>query len=267
MDRRIVIKTVSILGSGWLGLPLIKNLVDHGFRVKASTTTANKTSKLAELGVEPYIVDIDAILDNIQSFLDSEILIVNITSKNIAGFQSLVEQIEKSAVQKVLFVSSTSVYDNQNKTVVESSAGESVDKPLFMIEKLFRNSSKVNTTVIRFAGLIGKKRHPGRFFRGGKIVKDPDAFVNLIHLDDCLAIMSQILEQAVWGEVFNCCADSHPTKREYYTKAAESLGLDAPEFATQLSPSFKIISNQKVKQYLNYNFKYDDLINDIKFLN
>ena len=256
----IDIKTISILGSGWLGLPLVEDLVSKGYVVKASTTSAKKISQLSTLKAQPFIVDIDNIPSDIQSFLESKVLIINIPSKNIKGFKALLSMIEKSEIEKVLFVGSTSVYENMNQTIVESSGSESTSKPLFKIETLFRRSSKVATTIIRFAGLIGYSRHPGRFFASGKVIKDPDSFVNLIHRDDCIAIITQIIEQEIWGEDFNCCADTHPTKREYYTKMAKSIGTDIPTFENPDSTSFKIISNKKLKERLNYTFLHADLM-------
>ena len=112
--------------------------------------------------------------------------------------------------------------------------------------------------------LICYSRNPGKFFHKGKVVHNPDSNVNLIHRDDCIGIISQIVEQDVWGEVFNCCADTHPTKREFYTHTAKSTGFPVPDFANSHTKSFKIISNQKVKQILNYEFLHPDLMK-IKF--
>jgi hypothetical protein len=107
--------------------------------------------------------------------------------------------------------------------------------------------------------LIGYGRHPGRFFRKGRLIQNPDSHVNLIHRDDCIEIISRIIKKEVWGEVFNCCADTHPTKREFYTQAAKSIGLTAPDFEYSGTNSFKIISNEKVKRILNYEFLHPDL--------
>ncbi|MFW5443646.1 MAG: NAD(P)H-binding protein [Methylococcaceae bacterium] len=257
---------ISILGSGWLGLPLIESFLNNGYSVKASTTSVNKVAQLAALKAEPFVVDIDNITANIQTFLQSEVLIINIPSKNISGFKTLVDHIEKSVVKKVLFVGSTSIYDNINTTIDESSGDEITNKPLYQIENLFKDNDKVATTIVRFAGLIGYGRHPGRFFANGKVIKDPDSLVNLIHRDDCIAIITQIIAKQIWNEDFNCCADTHPSKREYYAKAVKSLGGGMPEFATQSSAAFKIISNKKVKQYLNYTFLHADLMENIDHL-
>lgn len=252
------------MGSGWLGLPLSRQLSLNGYSVKASTTTPGRVAELADCGVEPFIMTLESLPGNIQSFLQATVLIVNIPSKNIEGFQRLVTEIEKSGIEKVVFVSSTSVYDNSNKTIHESDGEESPGSPLRSIELLFSGASNFTTTIVRFGGLIGYRRHPGNFFSKGRPVKDPDAYVNLIHRDDCIQIISQIIDKDIWGEAFNCSADTHPTKREFYTQAARSLGKPAPEFVESAPGPYKIISNEKVKRVLNYSFLHPDLMK-IKF--
>ena len=235
-----------------------------GNSVKASTTSESRLSELTSVKAEPFIVDIERLSSSIQTFLQANVLIINIPSKNTDGFENLIKEIEKHEIEKVLFVSSTSVYENKNKTISESDGEESTISPLLIIENMFRNSCKIKTTIVRFGGLIGYIRNPAMFFRNGRLVHNPDSNVNLIHRDDCIEIISQIVEQEVWGEVFNCCADTHPTKRQFYTKAAKSIGVPAPKFVNEGAKSFKIISNQKVKRILNYEFLHPDLMK-IKF--
>jgi nucleoside-diphosphate-sugar epimerase len=254
------INTISILGSGWLGLPLAQRFVAQGYGVKTSTTSASRLQTLSSLCTESFLVDIGKPLINIQSFLKSTVLVVNITSKDIDGFKALVQEIETSEVRKVLFVSSTSVYPVDSKTVTEADAKESPDHPLTIIEKLFVESAKFDSTILRFAGLIGYSRHPGRFFRGGKTARNPDANINLIHRDDCINIIDGIVTNNLWGETFNGCADTHPSKREFYSQAATQLGAPPPAFEESDDRSFKIISNEKIRRRLNYDFVYPDLM-------
>ena len=49
-------KTVSILGCGWLGLPLAKLLIAKGFNVKGSTTSEHKLHTLAQYGIASILV-------------------------------------------------------------------------------------------------------------------------------------------------------------------------------------------------------------------
>lgn len=255
---------MSILGSGWLGLPLAAHFLSIGHRVKASTTSESRVPELLSIDAEPFVIDIAELFDNIEDFLQADVLIINIPSKDIEAYRGLLRAIEKSEIEKVLLVSSTSVYENKNTTISESDGGESALSPLVSIETLFKKCRKIKTSIVRFGGLIGYSRNPGTFFRKGRQVQNPDSHVNLIHRDDCIGIVHRIIEQEAWGDVFNCCADTHPTKREFYTHAAHSIGGITPEFAGLGDNSFKIISNLKVKQKLHYKFLYPDVMT-IKF--
>ena len=251
-------KTISILGRGWLGLPLAKHFVERGYYVKASTRSADRTEKIEESGAQCFIVDIDQGSD-VEGFLDANILIVNITSKSIEGFSRLIQVVEKSSIKKVIFVSSTSVYRNTNQIISEVDGAENELSPLFQIENLFRNNTQFETTVIRFAGLFGYSRHPGRFF-AQRPIPQSDAPVNLIHRDDCINIIDRVVEQEQWNQVFNACADTHPSKREFYSHTREMMGLPAPAMGDSGEVDFKIICNQKVKQALSYTFIHGDLM-------
>lgn len=252
--------TVSILGSGWLGLPLTIHLKSKGYVIKGSTTRASRLKDLSFHNIESYVVNIDNLDDRGSPFWQSDVLICNIPSKNIDGFRNLVSHIERSQITKVLFVSSTSVYVSANKTIAESDGQELSSSPLVAIEKLFANSKRFVTTIVRFGGLVGYSRNPANFFRPGRPIRDPDSYVNLIHRDDCINIIERIVEKDFWGEVFNACADTHPSKRDFYTQVARQSGLPAPVFSDEADKSFKIISNQKVKQLLEYEFIHSDLM-------
>lgn len=254
-------KTISVLGSGWLGLPLAQHFMNSGFAVKASTTSARRVAELSAIGVEPYIVDIDSLTDEVDGFLQAHTLIINITSKNLAGFQQLAAAIVAAGVEHVLFVSSTSVYRNVQATITEQDSDYYSQSPLLDIERLFTDCDGFATTVVRFGGLIGYTRHPGRFFKPGSSVQNPDSPVNLIHRDDCIGIISQIIAQGLWGEVLNCTADTHPSKRVFYTQAVQSLGGSLPNFGVSDEAAGKLISNEKVKRLLNYDFKHSDVMN------
>jgi len=234
--------------------------VTQGYPLKISTTSPQRLSKLAALPARGFIVDIGKSLDDIDTFLQSDALIVNIPSRDIDGFKRLLRKIEASPIQTVLLVSSTSVYPDNCKVVSETTADESPDHPLVIIENLFRQSGQLRTTVVRFAGLIGGSRHPGRFFAGGKTVKNPDANVNLIHRDDCINILDRIVANGVWGETFNACADSHPCKREFYTQAAKMAAAPLPDFEDSDDRCFKIVDNSKLKRVLGYEFLHPDLM-------
>ena len=111
-------------------------------------------------------------------------------------------------------------------------------------------------TILRFCGLFGPDRNPGRFLAGRTLDSSGQVPVNMIHLDDCLAIIVQIIEQNVWGETFNACADQHPSKEEFYGAAARILKFDPPKFAATEEDAYKLVDSTKIQDRLNYRFIY-----------
>jgi nucleoside-diphosphate-sugar epimerase len=251
--------TISILGCGWLGLALASELIQSGYEIKGSTRSVNKLEKLVSYNISPFLVDLSKMDAELLDFLDSEIVIISIPPKNLEHFKYLQSQLEKANVQKVIFISSTSVYPNSHHLITE-------DHPLrecqlAEIEQLFQTNDHFRSTIIRFGGLFGYDRKPGHFIKADNIIKNPDGTVNLIHRDDCIAIIQQIIQKDIWNETFNACADAHPTRKDFYQKEMLKVGRstiiiedDSTEYGR------KIISNNKLKTQLAYEFKYPDLM-------
>lgn len=262
--------TISILGCGWYGLPLGKKLVSLGYPVKGSTTNESKFNLLQAEGIKPYLVQI---VDKENSlcppeFLDAEVLILNIPPKRrddieeyyFRQMQALLGFIQNSKIKKIIFISSTSVYPDNN-THTDESFDLVPDKPsgkaLLKAEKLFWNYKKLNILILRFAGLIGNDRNPGRFLAEKRELRDGNAPVNLVHLEDCIAITLLCMQKEYYGEIFNVCANEHPRRKDYYRKAALQLGLKPPEFLLEeKSTPYKIVSNDKLKKVLGYQYSH-----------
>ncbi|SFD48177.1 Nucleoside-diphosphate-sugar epimerase [Chitinophaga sp. CF118] len=263
-------ETISILGCGWLGLPLAEHLFREGLSVKGSVSHPQKVELLRQKGILPYeiqITDTEITGDDIPGFLASDILIINfpparredIVTYHTAQMTLLIDAIKKSSVRYVLFVSSTSVYPELNREITEADQFEpskGSGKALIAVEQMLQSQTGFQTTILRFAGLIGYDRQPGRFLAGKTNVENGESPINVIHQDDCIALITEIIRQGAWNEVFNACSDIHPTRKEFYTLAAEKIGLVLPDFAPSGSNQFKIINSDKIKHRLGYSFKY-----------
>ena len=269
---------ISVLGCGWLGLPLAKALLENEFSVKGSTTSVDKLSVLENSGIQPYLIALseNETSGNLDAFLEnSKILIIDIPPKLrgkstdsstplrktfVEKIKNLIPFIEKSTVENVLFISSTSVYGDTSTALsvteeTELNPDTESGKQLVQAEQLLQNNSNFKTTILRFGGLIGEDRHPIKFLSGRTNLENPNAPINLIHLDDCIGIIQKIIAINCWGETFNAVAPFHPSRQEYYTQKATEFGLDLPEFNLE-SPTFgKTISSDKVETVLEYTFK------------
>lgn len=277
-------KQISILGCGWLGLPLAESLIKKGFSINGSTTTLEKISILKDSEIQPFLVTLNAVEglndDNkINLFLEnSEILIIDIppklrgnSSENFtAKIQNLIPFIEKSSVEKVVFISSTSVYADMpldsargDKSYITENTTTNPDtesgKQLLKAENLLQCNKNFKTTIIRFGGLIGENRHPIHFLAGRKNLENPQAPINLIHQTDCIGIIETIINQDFFGEIYNAVAPFHPTRKSYYLQKATELKLHLPEFDEDKPSNGKTVLSSKIEIDLNYKFQHKTL--------
>lgn len=271
---------ISILGCGWLGLPLAKALLKEGYSVKGSTTTNDKKDMLENAGISHFSIalEVENFSAPADAFLDgSQTLIIAIPPKLrgknkdysdapnnsfVQKIKNLLPFIEKSLVENVLFISSTAVYGEANTVIDENTTALPVTesgKQLLEIENLLLANSSFKTTILRFGGLIGPDRNPARFLAGKENVPNPDAPINLIHLDDCIGIIKKIIASQTWNTTLNAVTPFHPSRKDYYTQKALEENRIPPTFNHEIPSVGKTILSEKLVRLLDYQFTQLDL--------
>lgn len=261
--------TISILGCGWLGLPLGTFLYEKGYSIKGSTRDKKKVASIKESSIEPYLLALEPeiICERKEDFFNSGVLIINIppprredvAEYHLAQIKSLIEESIRAEVRKVLFISSTSVYPETNDVVYESETLPP-NKPsgiaLKRVENMLLGSSAFKTTVLRLAGLIGYDRNPRNFLKKRRVIHKIDAPVNLVHRDDCINVIYQVIKNDIWGKIYNVCCDEHPTRTAFYKSETEIANMKELKVEFEKPVSYKIVSNKKLKKELGYEFIY-----------
>ena len=259
-------KTIGILGCGWLGMSLGISLIKDGYSVKGSTTSKDKLDSLTEEGISPFLIQLNenSIDGDIEGFLAHlDVLVINVPptlrkhpeSDYVAKMKILLEAIEQSRVTQVVFISSISVYGNIEGEITEETLPlpeTNSGKQLLKSEQLFLNKSSFSTTIIRFGGLIGEDRHPV-YRLSGKVLTNGEELINLIHGKDCIHMITTIIENEYWNEVFNGVYPYHPTKAIYYTSEAKKRGLPPPVYQNsqeKISKKKVIFRNFYVKKHV-----------------
>ncbi len=255
------------MGCGWLGLPLAEHLLRSHYKVKGSTTTPAKIPLLQKKGIEPYLISCDPQISalDIDSFLETDVLFVNIPfRKNLAEpnfyrqqMEAILLNLEIAPVAQVIFASSTSVYPQTNSAVSEDTDFiPATERAQILREIEERFVSESSATIIRFGGLYGPDRIPGAHIKAGPI-EGAQTPVNLIHRDDCVNIICEVIQLDCRGEIFNACADEHPTRKELYDHWAQKTGRLPPVFSDpQKATSYKIVSNEKLKRRFSYSYQH-----------
>lgn len=262
---------ISVLGCGWLGFPLAERLLSQEYTVKGSTTTQKKQPVLKQSGIDAYLLDLpDSLSDEKkESFWDCDLLVLNIPPgrKNPdvkKDFPALVEKIIKKAkahkISWIIFTSSTSVYPTFGGLTTEDDAkpGKAArpsGEALLKSEEIIINSG-IDYTILRLGGLYGYDRHPVKQLSGKKNLDGALKPVNLVHQLDCVNIITEVINQKKRNEVYNIVSDGHPPRKEFYQCAAKRFNLPPPAFKEDTNSDYRIVSNEKVKGDLFYEFNY-----------
>ena len=227
-------KSVAIVGLGWLGLPLALHLKELGWCVKGSKQSPDDAQKLHQLGIETYPFSLSdemkRLPDHIRPLFNVDALIITLPPSSFSSQQYceylafLTNQAKKQGVQHLIFTSSTSVFPDISGRFDESSqlsAETEMGKTLIQAEQCLFQSGIPHCDILRLAGLIGKQRHPVKVLAGKRNLKQGNSPVNLVYLEDCIQAITALLMNPNGLRTYHLCAPIHPTRTEYYTKAAE----------------------------------------------
>lgn len=254
--------SVTIIGCGWLGVPLGKELVNQGYVVHGSVRSETGFDRLNNVQISPFTLDLERSSQISNEIANStEVLVISVPPlyrKEPKKYQDtltgLLDQFSDETL--VIFTSSTGIYPKVAGNFTESFEFNSLQDStvLNLAEETIRQSKKEHV-IFRLGGLMGPDRHPIRFLKGRKNVKDPDGPINFVHQGDCVrAIIESIVNKGVRG-TFNLVNPNHPTRKEYYFEAAEHYDLEAPIFAKEDSVQ-RLISSDKIIKEFSFEFEF-----------
>jgi len=276
--------SIGLIGCGWLGEALTKELVSQKYSVIVSTQHQEKIEALSQLGaqVERFsLSDQQPSQDHFQlSLFKQSCLIVAIPPGIRQGktdypdkIKHLVQLAESADVKQLIMISSTAIYNGLTGNIDENVSIDLSAKKTSVIHLAEKQAFAFSghTIILRLSGLVGPNRHPGKFLRGNRLLSDPEATTNLIHQKDAVGLLLGLINTSNHTAIYNGSSNTHVSKREYYEQAAISIDLPKPQFNEDQYQNVenrkeksvglnKIIGSNKIRAALNYTFHYDDLL-------
>jgi nucleoside-diphosphate-sugar epimerase len=283
---------VLIVGCGYVGLPLGKELVRLGHDVFGLRRRALAEAEMKSAGITPLHADITQ-PDSLKNLPRDFDWVVNCTASGgggvedyrkiyLEGNRNLIAWLVGSPLKKFIYTSSTSVYgQNDGSLVTEKSLAEPEADPakvLVETEKLLLDSVSGSrgrsphqifpAVILRVAGIYG----PGRghwfkqFLRGAaRIEGDGARWLNMIHRDDLIGVIIAALRDAKPGEIFNA-ADNEPVSQlKFFEWLSAELKRPMPptvpadsEIWRKRGVTNKRVSNVKLRAELKYGFQFPD---------
>ena len=238
--------------------------------MKGSTTNPEKSQDLLKMGIEPYLVKLptDKALDH--GLFECNHVVINIPPgrRNPSvlkdyplAISKLIDSIKFVGMARmIVFISSTAVYGSDVDLIDE----ETREKPetdsgmaLLQAEEIIRESG-IDFHILRFGGLAGSGRHPGRFLAGRNKIPNGHTAINYLHLNDAIGSVLHLLSGNLTNTVYNIVSPVHPMKSEFYSKWTNDLGLEPPTFAESTIEFKREISGKKFIKETGYKFEYPD---------
>ncbi len=274
---------VMIVGCGYVGFPLGVELLRRGHEVFGLRRSAADELKAA--GIFPLRADVTR-LDELKKLPRDFDWVVNCAASGsggvddyrqiyLEGNRNLVAWLAGIPPQKFVFTSSTSVYgQNDGSVVTEISPAEpeaDTAKVLREAENLLLDAAAQEhfpAVILRVAGIYG----PGRgyllkqFLRGeARVEGDGSRFLNMIHRDDLIGVIIAALERGTPGEIYNAADNEPGTQLNFFEWLAARLKQPLPPVVAAEATAGrkrgltnKRVSNAKLRAELKYEFKFSD---------
>lgn len=255
---------VAIIGLGWLGMPLAEKLTVDGHEVNG---TKRKVAE-GKLGIQilPFNWGTTPLEELEKFILGTDVLVFDLTPSALktTGTNDYAQQflllVEKT-VKRAVLVSSTGVFGDASGVIDENTVpNPETESGRFLLEwEAFWAKSLGNKSVIlRAGGLVGSDRHPIHYLKGRTGLKNPNHPINLVYQDDVIGIIQKLIEMPAVPAVCHAVAPLHPSRRAYYTWAAEYLHLPKPTFDAPSAVEGKLIHAKLTAAALNYKYLFDD---------
>lgn len=268
--------TLLSIGHGYSARALARLLAPQGWRIIATTRSADKFDALRAEGVEPILWDGGDL-----PLADATHLLTSVAPDG-SGDPVLAAQKNQIAASQHLqwigYLSTVGVYgDHQGGWVDE-------DTPLTPATK--RGQARVDAEaawqslctdaglplhIFRLAGIYGLGRGPFEKVRAGtarQIIKAGQVF-SRIHVDDIAQVLAASIKRPDAGRIYNVCDDDPAPPQDVLSYAAQMLDLPPPPAIrfeeaelTPMARSFyaesKKVRNDRIKSELGVRLLYPD---------
>lgn len=228
---------ISIMGLGWFGLPLACELKKNSYFITGSTQTEIKKMKIEQLGISPHVLKFPT---TVPQLLKSDLIILNIPpfDEQLSWFKSW----DWDYDCKIIFVSSTSVVTDPGSKNSHLLANQ---------EDWVRNNFKT-WSVLRFGGLFGENRHPGKYLSGKKNLPGRLWPVNLLSLKDAIGFTKTVIQNNLFYENFNVVGDGHPSREDFYSSYCKKNMLALPQFDLTDKSNRAVAANDLASKYYSF---------------
>ena len=262
-----------VVGCGYLGERVARVWRDQGDDVYA-TTRGDRADALSRVGLRPLRVDVtderplgalpvvDTLVFAVGRSRHPRRSAATMFDIHVAGLHAVLDAL-RGPPGRVIDVSTTGVYaQDAGEWVDETSPAEPVSEGgtacLAGERLLFAHARGRDALALRLAGLYGPGRVPlaAGVTAGRPIGGAPDAYLNLIHVDDAAAaVVAAAAVRPISHRVYVVSDGAPPTRAEYVAALATRLGM-APSLFEGGAGLGKRVRNARAVDELGWRPRY-----------
>jgi nucleoside-diphosphate-sugar epimerase len=236
---------VAVLGCGYVGLELGRQLSNAGHEVVGVRRSASGLEAVEDAGLQAVEADVtDAA--SLAAVPDTDWVVFAASSGGrgadaarevyVEGLQTAIEQFgsREDSPDRLVYTSSTGVYGDHGGDWVDE--GTPVDpttektRVLAEAERVAREVSAehgIDGTVARFAGLYGPDRYRLTRYLDGPVTA---GYLNMVHRDDAAGAVAFLLTENLLRDDVVVVVDDEPvSKHDFADWLADECGVDRPE--------------------------------------
>lgn len=230
-----------IIGCGYLGKELARQLLALGASVTATTRKENNLAPLTQAGVQVCLFDLESpqtwsdLMLNLGEVELDIYLLVPPSQIRRELFSQFVDKLQSLNLHSALLASSTVVY-GQAEREVDADSEVDIDSDRaerqFTLEQVWSAAGE-RMKLVRFAGLYGPDRIIGKrtLLKGQALPGRGDAWLNLIHISDAASLLSAMVEKHTTAAIELGCDGLPVLRKQYYSDLAQHIGAKPPVFS------------------------------------
>ena len=278
-------------GFGQVAKEFIKKLLSEKYNLNIAITTRQESNIIEFLGqkISNFEFNNDKIDKNIfKKLKDFDHILISIPPEHERDLvlKYFSKEILDQNIKWITYLSATSVYgnhegkwvDENSKTLPKSKNGVerlAVEKAwLKMYEK-----NNIPLQIFRLSGIYSNIYNVLERIRSGNasLIKKENQFFSRIHVEDIANLLFLSLNKLKKGEIFNISDDKPASSEEVMKYGAKILNLPEPkeikleDIQSEMLKAFyrdsKKVSNKKVKEFFNYDFKFPTYVEGLNHIN
>ena len=281
---------ITCFGFGQVAKNFIKKIHSENLKINLTVTSRDKSGKkkFGSLDYQSFHFSEHSFDQKlIESLRSSDHILVSIAPVKgedivIKNFQN---NLEKSKIKWITYLSATSVYGNHNGDWVDENSDTKPTSPNG-INRLNAEKSWLDLTekknlplqILRLSGIYSNQNNILARLKSGKakLIDKKNQFFSRIHVEDIANILFKSLKNFKAKEIYNVSDDKPTSSEELILFGSKLLNIERPkvvdlstiesEMVKNFYKESKKVNNKKMKEFFNYKLKYPTYVEGLNYI-